>query len=123
MSLRARLAILYTSIVGGILLLFGVAVYAAVSLSLTNQIDRTLGATAKTTIHSVYLDENTGRITINSQIQNLSTDIYVQVWDRNNQSVFNWPLPQLSQPLDRLGLQSATTVYRDVALNSSGGSA
>ena len=39
MSLRARLAVLYTAIVGGILLLFGTAVYVSVSVTLTNQVD------------------------------------------------------------------------------------
>jgi hypothetical protein len=45
MSLRARLAVLYTTIVGGILLLLGVAVYAAVSVTLTSQVDELLRRT------------------------------------------------------------------------------
>ena len=45
MSLRTRLTILYTSLVGGILLLFGLTVYQTVSAILMEQIDRTLATT------------------------------------------------------------------------------
>ena len=46
MSLRARLALLYTSIVGGILFLFGMVVYLSVSITLTNEVDGALSWTA-----------------------------------------------------------------------------
>jgi len=39
MSLRARLTLLYTSLLGGILLLFGVAVYLIISFLLIAQVD------------------------------------------------------------------------------------
>ena len=39
MSLRARLTLLFTTLLGGILLLFGVAVYLIVSYLLIAQID------------------------------------------------------------------------------------
>ena len=46
MSLRARLTLLYSSLVGGILLLFGIIVYQFVSIILVDQIDKTLAQTA-----------------------------------------------------------------------------
>ena len=42
MSLRARLTLLYTSLLGGILLLFGVAVYLIISFLLIAQVDLAL---------------------------------------------------------------------------------
>jgi len=56
MSLRARLAVLYTTIVGGILLLFGVAVYTAVSFSLTTQVDALLLRTVDNIWPEVFVD-------------------------------------------------------------------
>jgi HAMP domain-containing protein len=42
MSLRARLTLLYTTLLGGILLLFGLAVYLIISFLLIAQVDREL---------------------------------------------------------------------------------
>ena len=42
MSLRLRLTLLYTTLLGGTLLLFGALVYGLVSLVLVGQVDNTL---------------------------------------------------------------------------------
>jgi signal transduction histidine kinase len=122
MSLRARLAILYTSIVGGILLLFGVAVYAAVSVSLTDQIDSQLMRTARGVWPNIFRDEMTGEVIVVPLFNSgLSADTYVQVWERNNTLVYKSPnLAQFNQPLDSLGLQSSRQVYRDVNIGNTG---
>jgi len=56
MSLRARLAILSISIVGGVLLIFGVAVYLSISITLTNQVDHTLEEAAAQIIRNSMAD-------------------------------------------------------------------
>ena len=47
MSLRGRLTLLYVSIVGGILLLFGLAVYISVSQTIKEQLDDALRRAAR----------------------------------------------------------------------------
>ena len=46
MDLRSRLTLFNTFIVGGVLLLFGTAIYLAASLALTNQVDNALAGAA-----------------------------------------------------------------------------
>jgi hypothetical protein len=85
MSLRARLALLYTSIVGGILFLFGMAVYVSVSVTLTNQVDDTLAWAANQIVRSV----RTGTLGVALPELDLFADIYIQVWGRNGQMESN----------------------------------
>jgi two-component system, OmpR family, sensor kinase len=47
MSLRLRLTLLYTSLLGGVLLIFGALVYGMVSVVLLDQIDATLEQSAE----------------------------------------------------------------------------
>jgi flagellar basal body-associated protein FliL len=64
MTLRARLALLYTAIVVGILLLFGVAVYLSVSISLTNEIEQSLRNSASRVLPLVYVSDQ-GELSVN----------------------------------------------------------
>lgn len=117
MSLRARLSFLYTSIVGGILLLFGVAIYSAIRVSLLNQIDTTLKNTASDIITNVYVDEQ-GELEVTSS-PNLEflADVYVQVWDRNNQIRFASPnIRSLNEAMDEASLHSTETKVNDIIL-------
>ncbi len=117
MSLRARLSLLYTSIVGGILLLFGVAIYSAIRVSLLNQIDNTLKTTASDIISSVFVDEK-GELEVTSS-PNLEflADVYVQVWDRDNKNRFASPnIGGLNEALDGASLQSTETRVNDIIL-------
>ena len=112
MPLRTRLPLLYTSIVGGILLLLGTAVYVAVSISLVNQRDDILSRTAYAIINKSQVDINV----IDLPPLDLSQNIYIQVWNRDNQLIrrsTNLPV-NFSNPLDPVGLHSATPVWRNV---------
>jgi two-component system, OmpR family, sensor kinase len=114
MPLRTRLPLLYTSIVGGILLLLGTAVYVAVSISLVNQRDDILSRTAYAIINKSQVDINV----IALPPLDLSQNVYIQVWNRENQLIrrsTNLPT-SLSDPLDQVGLHSATPVWRNVTL-------
>jgi signal transduction histidine kinase len=122
MSLRARLAILYTSIVGGILLLFGVAVYSAVSVSLTNLIESRLLNTIDRIYPSVIVNADGSVNVIPVFTLGLSTDVYVQVWERGNHLVYKSPnLINYSLPLDPDNIQSGKLVFQDVSIPSSEG--
>jgi two-component system OmpR family sensor kinase len=121
MSLRARLALFYTSIVGGILLLFGLAIYGAVSFSLISHIDDTLNSTYSNIVPSVSVD-TTGQLTvISSTLLDLSPGVIVQVWGRGSHLRFSNP-SSFSQSLDSVGLDSRRPIYRDVYIKTSNGS-
>lgn len=115
MSLRARLAVLYTTIVGGILLLFGVAVYTAVSFSLTTQVDALLLRTVDNIWPEVFVDA-TGELGIQRSLD-LPPGILVQIWGRDRVLRYT-NVPQLTVPLDPLGLTSTKPESRDVNLQA-----
>jgi two-component system OmpR family sensor kinase len=113
MSLRARLTLLYTSLVGGILLVFGFVVYQLISVILVEQIDNTLAQTANELITLTHTT-SVGEVDISVQDLDLATNVYIQFWERNG--VLRFALPNmrgLDEPLDPLGQQVAEPVYRD----------
>lgn len=113
MSLRARLTLLYTSLVGGILLLFGIVVYQLVSVTLIDQIDNTLAQTANELI-SLTQTTSVGGVDVLVQDLDLAANVYIQYWERSG--VLRFALPNmrwLSEPLDPLAQQVAEPVYRE----------
>ena len=112
MPLRTRLPLLYTSIVGGILLLLGTAVYVAVSISLVNQRDDILSRTAYAIINKSQVDINV----ITLPPLDLSQNLLIQVWNRDYQLIRkNFPT-SFTGALDPVGLHSITPIWRDVKL-------
>lgn len=117
MSLRARLAVLYTSIVGGILLIFGVAVYAAVSFILISQVDFLLQRTVEEIVQNIYVD-STGDLKLEQTTTlELSPGILFQIWSRDRNLIYS-NIPLLNRPLDPLGLQSSDPVIEDSYLST-----
>lgn len=99
MSLRARLAVLYTTIVGGILLLFGVAVYGAVSFSLTEQVDNILVGAVDDIWPDIFVDSS-GTLGFNTaSVQELTPGIIYQIWGRDKSLKYT-NTPRLNVPLD-----------------------
>lgn len=113
MSLRSRLVILYTVLVGGILLIFGVAFYQVISVSLVAQIDSRLEE-----IYRIAFDiqNNTPRALRDFERfdnQEISTDFRIQLWDRNGKLEVAWPENTISpNPLDRLNLHANQPIFR-----------
>lgn len=117
MSLRARLAFLYTTIVGGILLLFGMAVYVSVSVTLTKQVDTTLARSADQIIRFMRVDQLGDLEVLTLPELDLSTDVYIQVWGRDDQLVSSsLSVRGFDRPLDSTGLSVSKPVYRDVTI-------
>jgi signal transduction histidine kinase len=112
MSLRARLALFYTTIVGGILFIFGMVVYVSVSTSLTSQIDAKLNWAASNVIESM----RAGALgAIKLPTLDLFADIYIQVWARDGKlEASSQNIQGYYAPLDDPGLQMQRPVYRDV---------
>lgn len=121
MSLRSRLAVLYTFIVGGILLIFGVAVYASVSFTLLTQVDTLLQRTVDGIWPSIFVD-GVGRLRLHSSVNlDLAPGLWFQVWGRDR-SLIATNIGQLTRPFNPLGLQTSEPNYRDVSLPAGEGS-
>lgn len=120
MSLRLRLTFLYTSIVGGILLLFGVAVYASVSLSLISQVDSFLKQTVDEIWPNIYVD-TTGNLVLRRSIDmEMSPGLSFQVWSRDRKLIY--PInPILTRPFDPAGFQASQPVFRNVFVEATVG--
>jgi signal transduction histidine kinase len=114
MSLRARLTLLYTSLLGGILLLFGVAVYLIISFLLIAQVDLAL----QQAFDEISADTNVEAIgnmeVISLPSLDLTGSVYAQAWDRGGQlQSKNYP-GGYNRSFDPLGLQSSIPVYRSI---------
>lgn len=114
MSLRSRLTLLYSTIVGGILLLFGLAVYYSVSLTVTHQLDDTLRIRAETVYVNTKLDAG-GHLKVSLPQLDLPEDVFVQVWGRDNSLISaSQNILILNSPLDTAGMHSSIPIFRDV---------
>ncbi len=79
MSLRLRLTLLYSLLMGGILLIFGAAAYLLVNNVLLSQVDDRLEMTAYEFIKVVEVN-SLGEIQFGSFPVNMDTNVHVQVW-------------------------------------------
>lgn len=118
MSLRLRLTLLYSSLMGGILLIFGAAVYLLVNIILLNQVDAMLAGvvddiTAVTRVNSV------GQLNVVSLPSlDMTSNAYVQVWNLNGSIIASSPgIAMLTEPLDETGFKTHTPIYKDSRLN------
>ncbi len=114
MSLRSRLTLLYTTIVGGILLLFGLAVFYSVSLTVTHQLDDNIVMWANTINNNAHIGDD-GQLTVNLRQLDIPGDVYVQVWGRNNRLITaSQNIIILSSPLDSAAILSTVPVWGDI---------
>jgi heavy metal sensor kinase len=115
MTLRGRLTLLYTSTVGGILLLFGVVVYVTVSLTLTRQVDATLRQVAEVVRSNLRVDAYGDLHAVSLLSLELPADVFVQVWNRESRlSDATQNIIGLGRSLDPVGLQGWLPDFRDV---------
>ena len=119
MSLRLRLTLLYSTLVGGILLIFGTAVYILISIILLNQVDDRLASSVQDIIKVTRVDTE-GEVTMVSvPSRDLSANIYVQLWGADNKIKSSSPgLGDFLEPLDPVGYQYKNPVYRENTINS-----
>ena len=118
MSLRLRLTLLYSTLVGGILLIFGTAVYILITIILLNQVDNKLAATVQDVIKVTRVNPQGQVSTVNLPSLDLSTNTYVQMWGRDGRIKSSSPgIAEMMQPLDPVGFESKNPVYRENVLN------
>lgn len=114
MSLRLRLTLLYSTIVGGILLIFGAAVYILISIILLNQVDNRLAASVADIIKVTRVDPEGEVSTVNLPSLDLSSNTYVQLWGGDGKIKSASPgLTGFMEPLDPTGLKYKYPVYRE----------
>ena len=117
MSLKIRLTLLYATIVGGIIILFGVGIYALVSVILVDQIDKTLERTWRD-IQRVVRVNSQGRFEYVTGLS-LDANVFVQIWGRDGELKGGSPnIRRLLDSLDPEGLQSAVPIYQDTFIET-----
>ena len=117
MSLKVRLTLFYSSIVGGILILFSVAIYILVSATLVSQIDETLERTWFV-IQTVVRVSSTGEIETTSEVP-LDPNVFVQTWGRDGSLKYaSLSVNRLTDPLDPSALQETQPVFRNSFVDS-----
>jgi two-component system, OmpR family, sensor kinase len=116
MSLKLRLTLLYTSIVGGILILFSVAVYALATMTLVAEIDKTLEYTWDE-VQEVTRVSSRGDIEMVTLIS-FDQNVFVQAWRNGVRVAGSSNVALLDEPLDRISLQTTTPVFRDVYIDN-----
>lgn len=115
MSLRARLTLLYSTLLGGILLLFGMLVYLTVSAVLFEQVDNTLRINALQLTNSLGAETSDDISTINMPSLQLSTRVSAQIWGRDRSLMWSSnDIRQLLQPLDPPSLGVNTPIFRNI---------
>ena len=117
MSLRIRLTLLNSSLVGGILLLFGVAVYVSVSLTIRNELDKELRSTANAIIANIQWDLKEGLTLPANDVSEFLADHFLQV--RNEKGRLIYSTLNASPYTDALGManmRAAAPSIRDVTL-------
>ena len=97
------------------MILFGIAVYYSVSLTVTHQLDNTLKTWAEIVYMNTHVDEN-GHLTVDLSKLDLPEDVYVQIWERNNALIAATSNIRgiSNNPLDAAGIHSITPLFQDV---------
>jgi two-component system, OmpR family, sensor kinase len=112
MTLRLRLTLLYSTLIGIILLVFGTAVFLLVNILLINQVDDMLTLEALDVIQLARMDEHElGRVSLPPL--DMASNAYVQLWDRKGKLVAaTSTISGLDEPLDAYGLAAGHPIYR-----------
>ena len=116
MSLRLRLSVLYTSLAGGVLLVFGTLVYGIVSLILLGQIDNRLDQAAIQLVERLRVNAASQfdpRAVANYQP---TENLVFQVWDTQRNLQFSRPAG-LVEPLDEGGIRIGQSFYTSKTIN------
>ncbi len=111
MSLRLRLTILYSTLTGGILLVFGMLIFIMVNVLLVNQVDTILLETARDAIQRIRVNVSGELVLIELPRMDMTANVYMQVMDVGGNIEFaSAPLRNLGRPIDPVvaGLRQQT---------------
>jgi signal transduction histidine kinase len=115
MSLRLRLTLLYSTLTGGILLVFAAAVIMVFNALLVNQMDNTLESAANVVVNKIEVNP-LGKVNVDLSSIDISSDVYVQVWGLDNelQSSLRTLEDFVDKSFDPNVLRTEAPIYRDV---------
>ena len=115
MSFRLRMTLLFTSVLGAVILIIGFAVYSLVSYQLRQQMDGVLTEAGNRLITSAEVN-SIGQVTFITLTENeFSQTIVIQLWDQNEQLLKSSDNIRLFQaPIDLKGLATTRTSFNDV---------
>lgn len=114
MSLRSRLTLLYSTLVMGVLLVFGSVVYLLVSVLLIDHIDNQLEATVKDIVNVTRVNPVGDISVIKFPPLDMTANVYVQIWGRNGRLMTSSPsLSQINESLDPANLGINHPVYHE----------
>src|SRR5689334_10116339 len=115
MSLRLRLTLLYSKLMGAILLVISAAVTLVITSLLLNQIDNTLEAAQQAIIQKIVINQ-LGQVDSNIESTDIGSDVYMQIWglDGNLQSHFGTLKGFENTPFDSSALRAEAPAYRDL---------
>lgn len=118
MSLRQRFTLLYSTFMGGILLIFGAAVYILVNVILLNQVDTMLAVVVRD-ITQVTKVNDLGKLNLISLPPlDMTSNAYIQVWGPDGKIIATSPsIGTLNKSLDPAGLESGLAIYEDSYLD------
>ena len=116
MSLRLRLTLLYSTLMGSILLVISAAVTLVITALLLNQIDQTLDIAEDVVLSKIIVDP-LGKVRSDLAATDISSDVYMQIWGLNGelQSSFGTLAYFEGDPFDRDTLQTEKPIYRDLS--------
>src|SRR5574340_252669 len=114
MSLRLRLTLLYSTLVGVILLIFGSTVFLLVNILLLNQIDETLTSVARDIIQVTRVDSIGELNYVSLPPLDMTANAYVQVWTREGElKSFSPSIAMIDESLDPAGLAAGEPLYHE----------
>ena len=111
MSLRVRLTLFYTSVLGGVLILFGVAVYALVSVVLIRSVDDTLDRTVVDILSLARVDDE-GRFGLINRLS-YNPSVVIQIWTIDGVMVDGTML-EMELPLDPNNIETGERISSEV---------
>lgn len=117
MSLRLRLTLLYSTLTGGILLVFAAAAIMVFNALLVQQIDTTLEDAAEGLLNSAEVDP-LGQVNLEASAFDLSPGVFAQSWgiDHELQSRLRTPEDIAARPFDPGALQRDGPMFQNIRL-------
>jgi signal transduction histidine kinase len=115
MSLRLRLTLLYSTMVGAILVVFGLSVYLLISFFLLSQVDATMARVANEIVSMSTVDAVGNLSIINLPPLDVTENTYIQVLGQDGKiKLSSLSIGFLSQPLDAAALQASEPRYSEI---------
>jgi two-component system, OmpR family, sensor kinase len=119
MSLRLRLTILYSTLTGGILLVFGMLIFLLVNILLVNQVDTILLDTARDALPRIRVDVGGQLMLIELPRMDMTANVVIQVLDvTGNIEYASAPLRSLETAVDPVAAQAASQAFSDTYIGS-----